>query len=131
MRGNDVESPFPVALGSVWFLVSRKSAFLGCKGVRRAPTPHGEPPGAALSPEGEHLPGVQQQQAAGPEAQVDPLLGPGYRAAPEEVHRQEAQPLVLQRGTGPAGAKQPFSSQSVFELCVLVGFLQLSLESLN
>uniref|UniRef100_U3KN25 Polycomb group ring finger 3 n=1 Tax=Oryctolagus cuniculus TaxID=9986 RepID=U3KN25_RABIT len=46
---------------------------------------------------GEHLPGVQQQQAAGPQAQVDPLLRPGHRAAPEEVHRQEAEPVLLQR----------------------------------
>lgn len=44
------------------------------------------------------MPGVQQQQAAGAEAQVDPLLGAGHRSAPQEVHRQKAQSDVIQRG---------------------------------
>lgn len=53
-------------------------------------------PTRVLSLEGEHLSGVQQQQAPGPETQVDPLLGPSHCAAPEEVHRQKAQPVILQ-----------------------------------
>lgn len=51
-----------------------------------------------LPPPGQHMPGVQQQQAAGAEAQVDPLLGTGHRPAPQEIYRQKAQPDVIQRG---------------------------------
>lgn len=39
---------------------------------------------------------MQQQQTAGPEAEVDPMLSPSNSAAPEEIHRQEAQSLLLQ-----------------------------------
>lgn len=79
-------------------------------------------PTRVLSLKGEHLPGVQQQQAAGPEAQVDPLLGPGHRAAPEEVHRQEAQPVVLQRGNGPRPRLVCDSGPSVFFGLVILNF---------
>lgn len=41
-------------------------------------------------PPGQHLPGVQQQQAPRSETQVDPLLGTSHRPAPQEVHRQKA-----------------------------------------
>nr|XP_033712342.1 polycomb group RING finger protein 3 isoform X5 [Tursiops truncatus] len=47
--------------------------------------------------EGEHLSGMQQQQTAGPETEVDPLLSPGHSPAPKEVHCQKTQPLVFQR----------------------------------
>lgn len=41
---------------------------------------------------------MQQQQTAGSEAEMDPLLSAGHSPTPEEVHRQEAKPLLLQRG---------------------------------
>ena len=36
---------------------------------------------------------------------MDSLLGSGHRPAPQEVHRQEAQPHLLQRGTAPHGGR--------------------------
>lgn len=55
-------------------------------------------PSCVLSLAGEHLSGMQQQQTAGPETEVDPLLSPGHSPAPKEVHCQKTQPLVFQRG---------------------------------
>lgn len=56
--------------------------------------PLGDPPCTSpaepfLSLAGEHLSGMQQQQTAGPEAKMDPLLSPGHSPASEEVHCQK------------------------------------------